>query len=204
MFLFHQVVVSMQIWNIYDLIWFSLYIQAKVSETLYAEESRGRKDAEEELSKEREELDDVKNQVNEMMKELQIARNNGLKLENQIAQSDEMVKELEQKILSAIELLHNYKNDRDELLKQRDEALKELDDIRTRQVEAMSQHSAQLISEFSFSEIVEATRKFDPSLKIVTDANGSMYKGLLYNTEVSIKMLCSHNLQNPVDFQREV
>ncbi|KAL0538120.1 hypothetical protein IC582_027119 [Cucumis melo] len=177
---------------------------AKVSETLYAEESRGRKDAEEALSKEREELDNVKNQVNEMMKDLQIARNNELKLENQIAQSDEMVKELEQKILSAIQLLHNYKNDRDELLKQRDEALQELDDIRKRQVEARSQRSAQLISEFSFSEIVEATRKFVPSLKIVEGENGSMYKGLLYNTEVSIKMLCSHNLQNPVEFQREV
>lgn len=171
---------------------------------MYAEESRGRKDAEEALSKEREELDNVKNQVNEMMKDLQIARNNELKLENQIAQSDEMVKELEQKILSAIQLLHNYKNDRDELLKQRDEALQELDDIRKRQVEARSQRSAQLISEFSFSEIVEATRKFVPSLKIVEGENGSMYKGLLYNTEVSIKMLCSHNLQNPVEFQREV
>ncbi|XP_038907096.1 U-box domain-containing protein 33-like isoform X2 [Benincasa hispida] len=176
--------------------------RAKVAEALYAEEFRGRKETEEARSKEREELDDVKNQVNEMTKELQIARNKGLKLENQIAESDEMVKELEQKILSAIELLHNYKNDRDELLKQRDEALKELNDIRTRQVEARIQHSAH---EFSFSEIAEATRKFDPSLKIVEGTNGSMYKGLLYNTEVSIKMLCSHNLQNPEDeFQREV
>lgn len=171
---------------------------------MYAEESRVRKEIEEARSKEREELDNVKDQVNEMMEELQIARNKGLTLENQIAESDEMVKELEQKILSAIELLHNYKNDRDELLKQRDEALKELDDIRTRQVDARIQHNAQLLSEFCFSEIAEATRKFDPSLKIVEGAHGSMYKGLLYNTEVSIKMLRSHNLQNPVEFQREV
>lgn len=138
------------------------------------------------------------------MEELQIARNKGLEFENQIAESDQTVKELEQKILSAIELLHNYKNDRDELLKQRDEALREVEDIRTRQVEATSKHTAQLFSEFSFSEIAEATQNFDPYLKIGEGTHGSIYKGLLFNTEVSIKLLRSHNLPNPVEFQREV
>ena len=179
-------------------------MQAKFYEDLYAGEARERKDVEEALSKEREELENVKNQVNKMMEELQVSRNRGLELENQIAGSDQMVKELEQKILSAIELLHNYKNDRDVLLKQRDEALKEVDDIRTRQVEARTKHTAQVFSEFSFSEIAEATRKFDPSLKIGEGTHGSMYKGLLYNTEVCIKMFGSHSLQNPVEFQREV
>ncbi|XP_023547655.1 U-box domain-containing protein 33-like isoform X1 [Cucurbita pepo subsp. pepo] len=178
--------------------------RAKFYEDLYAGEARERKDVEEALSKEREELENVKNQVNKMMEELQVSRNRGLELENQIAGSDQMVKELEQKILSAIELLHNYKNDRDVLLKQRDEALKEVDDIRTRQVEARTKHTAQVFSEFSFSEIAEATRKFDPSLKIGEGTHGSMYKGLLYNTEVCIKMFGSHSLQNPVEFQREV
>lgn len=138
------------------------------------------------------------------MEELQISRNNGLELEIRIVESDQMVKDLEQKILSAIELLNNYKNDRDELLKQRDEALKEVEDIRTRQVEATTKHTAQLFFEFSFSEIAEATRNFDPSLKIAEGSHGSVYKGLLFKTEVAIKMLRSRNSKNPVEFQREV
>ncbi|KAK1558734.1 hypothetical protein Q3G72_006009 [Acer saccharum] len=57
---------------------------------------------------------------------------------------------------------------------------------------------------FSLSEIHEATRYFDPSLKITEQEYGSIYKGLLHHTPVTIKVLNLDSLQGPSEFQQEV
>ncbi|KAF2282599.1 hypothetical protein GH714_043228 [Hevea brasiliensis] len=115
-------------------------------------------------------------------------------LESQIADADLMVKELEQKITSSEELLQNYKKERDELQIERDNSLKEAEELR---------HIPQF-SEFSFSEIEEATQNFNPSLKIGEGGYGNIYKGLLGHRQVAIKVLSSHSSQGPAEYQQEV
>ncbi|KAL5572863.1 hypothetical protein UlMin_022460 [Ulmus minor] len=178
--------------------------RAKTSEGLYAEELKQRKLIEEALRKEREVLENMKNQRDQVMEELQAAQNQKSLLENQVAESDAMVKELEQKIISAVDLLQNYKKEQEELQMERDNTLREAEELRRKQGEGTSTNMPQFFSEFSFSEIEEATRNFDLSLKIGEGGYGSIYKGLLRYTQVAIKMLHAHSMQGPSEFQQEV
>lgn len=165
---------------------------------------RQRKETEDILEKEREELEKMKRQRDEVMGELRAALDQKSQLESQIVESDQMVKSLEQKIISAVDLLQNYKRERDELHVERENALREAEELRKRQGEASSTHMPQFFSEFSFPEIEEATQHFDPALKIGEGGYGSIFKGFLRHTEVAIKMLNSHSLQGPSEFQQEV
>ncbi|KAK3004753.1 hypothetical protein RJ639_018398, partial [Escallonia herrerae] len=179
--------------------------RAKASENSYTEEFRQRKEVEDVLARGKEEFGKMKQQLEEVMKELQVALEQKSSLENQIANSDQMVQELEEKIFSAVELLQNYKNERDELQVERDDVLREAEDLRRKQAEeSSSTQSLQFFSEFSFFEIEEATKKFDPSLKIGEGGYGSIYKGLLRHTVVAIKKLHSHSSQGPSEYQQEV
>ncbi|KAK7340261.1 hypothetical protein VNO77_20960 [Canavalia gladiata] len=178
--------------------------RAKTSESLYTEELNLRKRAEEELKIEKEELENAKTQREKVKEELQLALDQKASLESQIASSELMIKELEQKIVSAVDLLQSYKNERDELQVQRDNALREAEELRKKQGEDSSTHAPQLFSEFSFSEIKEATSNFNPSLKIGEGGYGSIFKGTLRHTEVAIKMLNSDSMQGPLEFQQEV
>lgn len=153
------------------------------------------------LRREREELDKMKKQRDEVMEELRAAQSQKTSLENQIAESNKMVKNLEQKIISAVDLLQSYKKEREELQMERDNALREAEELRRKQGEDTSTQMPKFFSEFSFSEIKEAT---DPSLKIGEGGYGSIYKGLLRHTQVAIKMLHAHSMQGPSEFQQEV
>lgn len=174
-------------------------LQVQLSESLYAEEVRQRKETQEALAKEQEERQNVKNQLNQVTEELQNALDKQSSLESQIAESDEMVKGLELRIASAMELLQTYKKERDEFQAERDNAQKEAEELRRKQGEASSTKTPQF-----FSEIEEATRNLDPSLKIGEGRHGSIYKGLLRQTQVAIEMLPHHNLQDPSGLQHEV
>ncbi|GMY09245.1 U-box domain-containing protein 33-like isoform X1 [Fagus crenata] len=177
--------------------------RAKASENFYVEALKQRKENQEALAKEKEQLEKMKNQCDEVKEELQIAQDQKSSLERQIAVSEQMVKELEQKIISAVELLQNYKREREELQTERDNALKEAEELRKKQGEASSTHMPQFFSDFSFSELEEATQNFDPSLNIGEGGYGNIYKGVLRHTQVAIKMLHSHSLQGPSEYQQE-
>ncbi|XP_047156379.1 U-box domain-containing protein 33 isoform X2 [Vigna umbellata] len=178
--------------------------KAKASESLYTEELNLRKLAEEELRKEKEELENAKRLRDKVREELHLALDQKASLESQIASSELIIKELEQKIVSAVDLLQSYKNEREELQIQRDNALREAEELRKKQGETSSSHVPQLFSEFSFSEIKEATDNFNPSLKIGEGGYGSIFKGVLSYTEVAIKRLHSDSMQGPLEFQQEV
>ena len=178
--------------------------QTKNAEIMYKEELKLRKELEEALKKEREELNDMKSQRDEVKEELQLAVDQKSSLESQIASTELVIKELEQKIISARDMLQNYKNERDDLQMQRDNALREAEELRRRQGEASTTHALQLFSEFSFPEIEEATSNFNSSLKIGEGGYGSIFKGVLRQTEVAVKMLDPDSKQGPTEFQQEV
>ncbi|KAJ7951146.1 putative U-box domain-containing protein kinase family protein [Quillaja saponaria] len=178
--------------------------KAKASESLYARELKVRKEVEEALENERDELEKMKSQRDEVKEQLQLTLDQKSALEIQVAESEHKVKELEQKIISAVDLLKNYKKERDELQIQRDNALREAKELREKQGEASSTHVPRFFSDFSFSEIEEATNYFHPSLKIGEGGYGSIYRGTLRHTDVAIKILHSNSLQGPSEFQQEV
>ncbi|XP_059651393.1 U-box domain-containing protein 33 isoform X2 [Cornus florida] len=179
--------------------------RAKASEILHYEEMRKRKEIEEAVARGKEELEMMKQQANEVMEELRTALEQKSLLESQIANSNQMVQELEQKMFSAVELLQNYKKERDQFQVERDNALSVAEDLRKKQAEeASSTIVPRFFSEFSLSEIEEATCNFDPSLKVGEGGYGSIYKGCLRHTQVAIKMLHPNSLQGPSEFQQEV
>ncbi|RDX86290.1 U-box domain-containing protein 33, partial [Mucuna pruriens] len=178
--------------------------RAKATENLYKEELKLRKELEEAAKKANEELDNMKSQTDKVNEELRLALDQKSSLENQIASTELMLKELEQKIVSAEDLLQNYKDEQDDLQMQHDKALKEAEELRRKQGEASSTHDLQRFSEFSIPEIKEATRNFNPSLKIGEGGYGSIFNGILRHTEVAIKTLKPGSKQGPVEFQQEV
>ncbi|KAJ8900520.1 hypothetical protein K2173_025297 [Erythroxylum novogranatense] len=178
--------------------------KARASENLYAEELKQRKEVEELLAKEKEEFLKMTKERDQVMEELRIALDQKSLLESEVTQLDQMEKDLEQKIISAVDLLQNYKKERDELQIDRDKALKEAEELKKCRAEASGTHIPQYYSEFSFLEIEEGTNKFDPSLKIGEGGYGGIYRGVLRHTEVAIKMLHPHSLQGPSEFQQEV
>uniref|UniRef100_A0A2N9F7D2 RING-type E3 ubiquitin transferase n=1 Tax=Fagus sylvatica TaxID=28930 RepID=A0A2N9F7D2_FAGSY len=177
--------------------------RAQLSESLCAEEFKQRKEIEEALANEKEEHEKVKIKLNKVMEDLRFALDQKSSLESQIAESHEMINSLELRIVSAVELLQTYKKERDEFLVERDNALKEAEELRRNQGEFSSTQMPQF-SEFSFSEIEEATQNFDPSLKMGEGRHGNIYKGFLREIQVAIKVLQHHNFQDPSRFQSEV
>lgn len=177
-------------------------IQVKDAEGLYAEELKQRKEVEQELAKEKAKLESIKKQLSEEMEELRIAQDQKASLERELLESDLTVKELEEKILSAVELLQSYKREREELQIQRDIALQEAEELRENQ--SAGRYLPQFFTEFSFWEIEEATKNFDPSRKIGEGGYGNIYKGFLRHTMVAIKILHSDSSQGPFEFQQEV
>ncbi|KAA8520639.1 hypothetical protein F0562_014895 [Nyssa sinensis] len=147
--------------------------KAKASESLHAEGLRQRKAIEEALGRAKEELEKMKQQQDEVMEELQIAMEQKSSLESKIANSDQMVQGLEQKMFSAVELLKKYKKERDELQVERDNSLIEVEELRKKQAEEASSTHSPFFTEFSLSEIEEATHNFDPTLKIGEGGYGS-------------------------------
>ena len=111
--------------------------QVKPSETLYTDELNLTKIAEENIRKEKEELENMKSFRDKVKEQLFLALDQNEWLESQIASSELMVKELEQKILSPVGLLQSYKNERDELQMQHENALREAEELRKKQGEAI-------------------------------------------------------------------
>jgi hypothetical protein len=179
-------------------------LQAKMSKRLYTKESKQRKETEEALAKEKENIEKMKKQRDEITEELRIALDKKPLLENQIAETDQMVKGLELRITSSLGLMERYKKESDEMKIQCGNALKEAQALRSKQGEVLSTYMPHFFSDFSYSEIKEATQNFDPSLKIGEGRYRSIYKGLLRHTQVAIKMLHHHSLQAPIEFQHEV
>ncbi|KAL2892228.1 U-box domain-containing protein 33 [Bienertia sinuspersici] len=179
--------------------------KAKSAESLYFEEVKQRKEKEEKLAKWKEELEITKKQWKKVSQKLHEALDRKSSLETQLEQSKLTEKEMEEKILSAVDLLQKYKTERDELQLERDHALREAEELRNKfPQEPSSSYVPFYFSEFSFSDLQNATNNFSPSLKIGEGGYGSIYKGFLRHTEVAIKILNPSSMQGPREFEQEV
>ncbi|OMO68380.1 hypothetical protein CCACVL1_19973 [Corchorus capsularis] len=178
--------------------------QAKAFECLHTKEMSRRKEAEKLLEREKQEVQKMNDQRNEIMKELQMVKDQRKVLENQIAESEGTVEELEEKIISAVELLISFRKQRDNMRIEHENAIRKLKDLRKLVNGNNATFPGTEILKFSFLEINNATRNFDPSWKIGEGKYGSVYKGLLRHVHVAIKMLPSYGSQSLLVFENEV
>ncbi|XP_047342399.1 U-box domain-containing protein 33-like isoform X2 [Impatiens glandulifera] len=173
--------------------------QVKTLEGRHSEQLRKRKDIEEAILKSKEELGKMKLQLDKITEEHNIAMEKKSSLESELTGCEITVDDIEKDLFSAVDLLTKYEVERDELKVERDDAIREAQELRKLQPEVSG-----FFYEFSFSEIEEATRNFDPSLKIAEGGYGTIYKCFLCHTQVAVKVMNSMSLQGPDEFQQEV
>ncbi|XP_016505847.2 U-box domain-containing protein 32 [Nicotiana tabacum] len=176
---------------------------AEVSYKLSKEEEGRRKEKEEILAKQKEEVERMKIQHDLCLKELQMIQEKKLVLESQITESSYAAQELEEKIIQAVELLISFRKKRDELQIECDNAIKEVNQFRKLVEADTDEHCIKNFFSISFSDIIEATQNFDPTSKIGEGKLGSVYKGIIHNVKVAIKMLPACGSLSDSDFQHK-
>ncbi|KAF3623127.1 Receptor protein kinase, putative isoform 2 [Capsicum annuum] len=176
---------------------------AEVSYKLSKEKEDQRREQEENLAKQKEEIEGLKIQHDLYLKELQKIQEKKLVLESQITESSYAGKELEEKILQAVELLISFRKQRDEMQVERDNAIKEVNRFRKLAQDDADEYCIQNFFSISFSDIIEATQNFDPSSKIGEGKLGSVYKGIIHHIKVAIKMLPDFGSLSDSDFQNK-
>lgn len=169
-----------------------------------AKEISCRKEVEVQLAREKQDVQEMKNQRDKIICELQMVQDQSSTLRNQMLESKCTVTELEEKIISAVDLLISFKEKRDKLRIEHANAVRKVEVLRKfGEVDTTSSYVVEFPA-FSFMEINEATQDFDQSWKIGEGRYGSVYKGLLRNMPVAIKMLPSYGCQNQLEFQHQV
>ncbi|MFS7969282.1 putative protein kinase RLK-Pelle-RLCK-IXb family [Helianthus anomalus] len=177
--------------------------KAEASEKSLMEESERIKEIEVTLTTKAQEIETMKNQRDQFIKELQTVKDQQPGLVDQISRARESEKELEERIIQAVNLLITFKENRDNLQDTRDNARREINRLeKSVRVESTDLSHAEFYKP-SFLEIMEATKDFDQSLKIGEGKRGSVYKGILRHLRVAIKMLPSLGSQSDAEFEHE-
>lgn len=125
-------------------------------------------------------------------------------LEQRVDEYGSTVKDLEDRLEASKSLIHSQQLEYEKLKHERDNALKDADDLRKEKDKTVSCSSLTWNTEFSLSELQQATQNFSDAVKIGEGGFGRVYRGFLRNTTVAIKMLRSHNLQGQSQFRQEV
>ncbi|CAN6214032.1 unnamed protein product [Urochloa humidicola] len=158
--------------------------KAQASENSYFREMKQKNELEEKLTTIMEEIECLTVRTDELCAKLQGEREQRVVLEKRGAHSDRIIKDL---------------------MLQRDKALRETEALRSRKGESNATEERMMhITEFSYSEIKEATNNFDHSMKIGESVYGSVYKGFLRHTNVAIKKLNPETTQTQSQFSQEV
>lgn len=164
-------------------------MQADAAESKYIEQIKQRKSTEQALVKQNLECESIKEEYEKYMKELPIIQDQCFGLKTQIRESETAAKELEEKIISAVELLISFRNKRDQLQTERDNAVIERNNLKKLEQRRTSALSGLQFSTFSLVEVGEATCSFDPSKRIGDGRYGSVYRAILRHVHVAIQML---------------
>ncbi|CAL5065557.1 unnamed protein product [Urochloa decumbens] len=158
--------------------------KAQASENSYFREMKQKNELEEKLTTIMEEIESLTVRTDELCAKLQGECEQRVVLEKRGAHSDRIIKDL---------------------MLQRDKALRETEALRSRKGESTPTEERMMhITEFSYSEIKEATNNFDHSMKIGESVYGSVYKGFLRHTNVAIKKLNPETTQTQSQFSQEV
>ncbi|GFP82236.1 U-box domain-containing protein 33 [Phtheirospermum japonicum] len=178
--------------------------KADAEESLLKEEINRNREIEEQLLRQNQELQTMKNQHDQISKDLQLIGAHKPVLENRLREAYCSEKELEEKIIQAVNLLITFKGTRDKLQIEYDSAIRKVNKYRVLQMEDPSRILHVHFFGILFSDIIEATQNFSPSQKIGEGRYGSVFKGTLCHVKVAIKMLPSSASQSDSEFKNEI
>ncbi|XP_020092601.1 U-box domain-containing protein 33-like isoform X2 [Ananas comosus] len=179
--------------------------RAKAAESLHIKEMRLKRDTEEELARKNAELEDLRKVHEQILVELKNANEQKMKLAIRVANCERVIKEFEAKASEAHSIQEKLRQDVGKFEKERNEAVREAEELRKEKEETVSSALARAaFSEFTYSELEEATNNFDTSLLIGEGGYGKVYRGFLRHTVVAIKMLNPQGIQGEVEFHQEV
>uniref|UniRef100_A0A453L9W5 RING-type E3 ubiquitin transferase n=2 Tax=Aegilops tauschii subsp. strangulata TaxID=200361 RepID=A0A453L9W5_AEGTS len=124
---------------------------------------------------------------------------------NELQKANEQRAELESKLLQTNALMEELQQLQVELQREKDHAVKEAEEMRqTNGNSVFGSTSAVALTEFSYTEIEEATDNFDDSKKIGSGGCGTVYKGFLRHTTVAIKKFNREGTTGDKEFNDEV
>ncbi|WVZ63195.1 hypothetical protein U9M48_012848 [Paspalum notatum var. saurae] len=147
-----------------------------------------KKEVEERLSREKSILEKEKVQV---YNELQKANEQKVELENMLIQTHSLLEELQQL--------------QGEMQRDKEDALREAEEMcRLSGNRNFGSDCEVCLTEFSYSEIQEATNNFDESMEIGQGGCASVYKGFLRHTTVAIKKFNREGIVGEKEFNDEV
>ncbi|XP_078148073.1 U-box domain-containing protein 33-like isoform X2 [Carex rostrata] len=150
-------------------------------------------------------FDDMKRQRDDILDELHRVEGHRDALEDALANSKHMVKDLQTKLSEAHCLVFSLEREVEELQQERGCAVKEMNLMRERVWEL--EHAAlskAKFCEFSYEELQDATNGFDNSFKIGEGGYGSVFKGSLRGTTVAIKLLNPQGMRGKDEFYQEM
>ncbi|KAL3834405.1 hypothetical protein ACJIZ3_009141 [Penstemon smallii] len=178
--------------------------EAEAAGSLCNEEMSRNKELDEQLIRLRQEIETMKNQHGQSLKELRLIQDQKPALETQLREAYCSEKEIEVKFFQAVYLLRTFKETRDKLQLEYDSVIREVNKVRTLQTEDTIGILGMGFFGISFSDIVDATNRFNPSKKIGEGRYGSVFKATLGHVKVAIKMLPSSGSQSELEFKHEV
>ncbi|CAN6164990.1 unnamed protein product [Urochloa humidicola] len=151
------------------------------------ESERMARTMEEHLSGVQKEMERLKKQHGEVMEKLQKTNEH---LQGQFSESRGQY----ERLLS----------EHDHLLHERNHAVREVQELRQKRGQMLSVLVTSMHCEFSSSELERATENFNSSLKIGEGGFGCVYRGILRNMTVAIKVLKPDSLHGQAQFEQEV
>ena len=157
------------------------------------------------------EMHEIKRQENDAMRReqeeayaaLYNANEQKVRLEHQISEIELYVKHNEDKLATTKHQLEVLEADYDRLQHERDAAIRKVAELQEKNQQRVLAPSETLNTKFSLIELQQATQDFDPTLKIGEGGFGSVYKGILRNTTVAIKLLHPQSMQGQSEFHQE-
>nr|XP_034572176.1 U-box domain-containing protein 57-like isoform X2 [Setaria viridis]TKV95083.1 hypothetical protein SEVIR_9G337400v2 [Setaria viridis] len=152
----------------------------------------------------KQEMDALKQDRDDIIDKLVKMSEQKATLEQRVDEYGGIVKDLEDTLATSKSLIHSQQLEYDKLKHERDNALKDADELRKEKEKTVSYSSLTWNTEFSLLELQLATQNFSDTVKIGEGGFGRVYRGFLRNTTVAIKMLRSHNLQGQSQFRQEV
>ncbi|KAG2573942.1 hypothetical protein PVAP13_7KG286300 [Panicum virgatum] len=177
--------------------------KTKELEKSYMNELRQQKVLQEMHEIKRQENDAMRREQEEAYAALYNANEQKVRLEHQISEIELYVKHNEDKLATTKHQLEVLEADYDRLQHERDAAIREVAELQEKNQQRVLAPSETLNTKFSLIELQQATQDFDPTLKIGEGGFGSVYKGILRNTTVAIKLLHPQSMQGQSEFHQE-
>ncbi|XP_042511611.1 U-box domain-containing protein 33-like isoform X2 [Macadamia integrifolia] len=186
--------------------------KVKVFDAACARESKLREEVEDILRITRQQQQKLLEQREEVTRDLQKMMTNVSVLDIHLRRSTHRREEAAGELKFIQESLATLQDERDKLQQQKEEAMCQLEQCRSRGHTGVPNcdrfiqfcNESHEFTEFTLSDLQTATCDFSESFKIGEGGYGCVYKGEIFNQSVAVKKLHPYNIQCQSEFQQEV